>query len=137
MSDYLIGKLIRLDGLAGLSVGVFVLCLAQWLTGLYGLPASILYFSGVMNLLYGTYSTILASLRYRPLLMVQFLSVANCSWAGLCFAYVFAMPPTATLLGVGAAVFEGLFVGGLGIIEWYYRKRLAGPRAAALGTQAI
>ncbi len=130
MKDFLIRHLIRFDGIAGLMAGTFSLTFSAWLAELYGLPRSIVVFNGIVNLMYGTYSSTLASLRHRPIAMVIALSFANCLWALFCFAFVFQMPASATVFAVGQALFEGVFVGSLGVLEWRYRGRVAGGGGA-------
>lgn len=56
MKEMLIRHLRRLDGIAGLTAGLFVLSLSHWLANLYALPIQLLIFNGIANLLYGTYS---------------------------------------------------------------------------------
>ncbi len=118
--------LLRFDGLAGLSAGLLTLSTCDWLADIYGLPRSLVIFNGLVNLLYGTYSSTLATLRKRPIYLINALSLANCFWAVVCFVFIFRMPVTATALAYGQSAFEGLFVGTLGILEWKYRHFLTG-----------
>ena len=109
------------DGLAGASVGVGVLVLHPWLARLYGLAESLVLAMGVANLLYGAYSTRLAvrmARGQRPSARaVDVLVAANGAWAVVCFALAVAFLGKATFVGVGVLVFEGVFVGGLGLLE--------------------
>ncbi len=124
MSQFLVRYLLRFDGLAGLAAGVNTLLIHTWLASLYGLPTSVLLLNALANLAYGTFSSTLATLPKRPLSLIKTLSIANCMWAVVCFAFAFNLPSTATVFAAGHAVFEGLFVGSLGIIEWRYRHQL-------------
>lgn len=114
------------DGLAGASVGVGVLVLHPWLARLYGLGQGLVLALGVANLLYGAYSTRLAvrmARGQRPSARaIDLLVAANGAWAVVCFALAVVFFGAATSLGVGVLVFEGLFVGGLALLERRYLR---------------
>lgn len=114
------------DGLAGASVGVGVLVLHPWLARLYGLAESLVLALGVANLLYGAYSSRLALRMARgkrpSARSVDLLVAANGAWAIVCFALAVVFLGKATLVGVGVLVFEGLFVGGLALLERRYLR---------------
>lgn len=120
-------NLIWFDGSAGAAVGVFMLLLAPWLEGLYELPLGFIYFVGGANLTYGIYSLTLASRKRRPMRFVQILAVANMVWGVLCFYWFFQYLGEAGFLGLGHLFLEGVFVGGLGMVEWRWRELLTIP----------
>lgn len=117
-------KLLHIDGLGGLSVGVLVLLFNTWLSELYGLPQKIVIFMGVVNLIYGSYSTTLALRSDRPLKLIVLLVFANLTWTGICFVLLVKFSETLTIFGLLYIIGEGLYVGWLGCLEWRWRKFL-------------
>ena len=124
MSSSLRRKLLWIDGLAGLTVGAVVLAASGWLSERYGLPRSLLLFTGVANVAYGSYSTSLARRSVRPRRLIWFLIFANLAWAVVCFILAIVYRETATFFGLAHLVGEGLFVGGLACLEWRWRELL-------------
>lgn len=119
-------RLLRLDGIGGFVAGALVLAAHSHLAGWYGLPRGLLLFTGAANLAYGTYSSMLALRATRPLGMIRLLAIANMGWAMACAVMVLRWGPAASPLGVGHLTLEGAYVGGLGLVEWRWRRRLAG-----------
>lgn len=117
-------KLLWVDGLAGAVAGVAVLLLGGWLSKWYRLPQDFLFFIGLVNLAYGSYSLSLARRARRPKTLILLLVVANLTWAVLCFRWVVVFGETASLFGLAHLVGEGLFVGGLACLEWRWRELL-------------
>jgi hypothetical protein len=111
--------LIRIDWIAGASVGVLVLSLRDWLAQLYSLPSELVLGMGLANLAYASGSFTLA-MRTRgdrvPYLRV--IAVANGAWALVCLGLVLVWWDRASALGIGQLIAEALFVGGLGHLEW-------------------
>ncbi len=118
-------RLLWIDGLAGLSAGVVMVLASGWLSSWYGLPTKLLLFTGVVNLAYGSYSLPLARRRRRPLGMIVFLVAANLGWTLVCFGLAFHFRHEATLFGLAHLIGEGVFVGGLALLEWRFRDLLA------------
>jgi hypothetical protein len=79
---------------------------------------------GGVNLAYAAYSFSLARRRRRPMPLIAILVMANLVWAGLCFRWAFVFAESASLLGLVHLVGEGLFVGGLALLEWRWRNLL-------------
>lgn len=103
-----------------------------WLSQLYRLPRDFVLLVAVANTAYGCYSLTLSRFRRRPMPCIVLLVVANLAWAALCFYWVGAYWGTAGPLGLGHLAAEGLFVGGLGALEWRWRRRLVDrPRGGA------
>ncbi|MEM6428871.1 MAG: hypothetical protein AAF708_06475 [Deinococcota bacterium] len=117
-------QLLRIDCTAGIVVGIVVLSLHRWLSGFYQLPVSFVVFLGIVNLTYGTFSLSLAVRNNRPQHLVWLLIRANMVWGVLCIVWVILFWNTATVWGIGTLLFEAVFVGGLGIIEWRWRHLL-------------
>lgn len=124
--------LLRIDALAGLSVGLTVLLLVKPLSQLYGLPEPELRGLALANLAYGSYSGSLVIRLSRgralSLFSVRFLALANALWAPICLAIVVAFWPRLQPLGVTVLLFEAVFVGGLGVLEWRILPLLANKR---------
>lgn len=105
--------------MAGAVIGVLVLSLSGWLSGLYALPRGLLLWMGLANLVYAGVSFTLAMRRrgdHVP--MLRFIAAANIAWAMLCATWAVLWFGKASPLGVGQFVAEALFVGGLGVLEW-------------------
>ena len=87
--------------------------------------SNLLLLIGVVNLLYGSFSLPLARRRQRPLVLIQLLAVANLAWAlFFCFRWAYVYGDTASLFGLAHFVGEGIWVGGLGVLEWRWRESL-------------
>ncbi|MEM6783360.1 MAG: hypothetical protein AAF624_06455 [Bacteroidota bacterium] len=117
-------NLLWVDCTGALVAGVLVLALSGWLADLHGLPRSVLLFTGMMNLAYGSFSFSLARRTERPRPLLSLLASANMAWPLVCIALVVmhraAIGPTGLLHLLGEAV----YVGGLGFIEWQSRDLL-------------
>jgi hypothetical protein len=126
--DFILMRIIRsllwIDCIAGALAGVLVLLFNEWLSRLYSLPREILYFMGLINLLYATYSFSLAKRRARPKALIILLAAANGAWTLVCLGLATHFFETATLLGIGLLVGEAIFVGGLASLEWKWRDQL-------------
>jgi hypothetical protein len=119
-------SLLWIDSRAGLAVGATMLMLSSWLSRLYGLSHPLVVGMGIANVVYGTYSFLLERRAVRPRAALMLLIAANAAWAVACFAMAFHFATSATVLGIAVLVFEGVFVGGLALLEWRYRGALAG-----------
>ena len=120
--------LLWIDSGAGLLGGATMLALSAWLTDLYALPRQLLLTMGVANLLYGTYSGLLASRRRRPYGLIVLLVLANATWAIGCLVLTRRFAATASGFGLAHLVGEGLIVGGLAALEWRVRAQLSVTR---------
>ena len=56
--------------------------------------------------------------------LVVLLALANLAWDLVRWGLAMALAGTAPSLGLAHLVGEGLFVGGLGALEWRWRERL-------------
>jgi hypothetical protein len=124
MARALFANLLWIDGTGGLVAGAIVVPSHQVLAGWYGLPVSLVLAIGVANLLYGAAAFTLATRQRRPLALIGALAGANATWAAVCGALVATYAATAGALGVVHLVAEGLYVGGLGVLEWRHRRDL-------------
>lgn len=117
-------NLLWVDCLGALLAGVLMLALSSWLAGFYGLPWDFFIAITVANLAYGAYSLTLALRKSRPLALIVLLAAANVAWGVFCFAAAIHLAATASPFGLAHLVLEGLYVGGLGLLEWSRRHQL-------------
>lgn len=119
-----LNNLLWVDCTAGAVVGVAVLALSGWLSDLEGLPRAVLVFTGVVNLLYASYSFSLAVRDRRPMWTIRLLVIANLAWVPVCLGLAVAFQEQATVWGFVHLIGEAGFVGGLAVLEWTQRERL-------------
>ena len=117
-------NLLWIDGLGGVVVGVAMFVLSGWLSEWYRLPRDFLLFMGAVNLAYGCYSLPLAKRSRRPMSLIMLLAVANLAWGVACLRWAVVFRDTASFFGLAHFVLEGLYVGGLGCLEWRWRELL-------------
>lgn len=119
-------NLLWVDCIAGLFVGVVVLLLHGWLSHMYQLPTNLVLIIGLANLLYGCYSLSLSLRKKRPRNLIRALAIANMSWGVICVIIVGAFRETASIFAYATLLFEAVFVGGLGALEWRVQDELLG-----------
>lgn len=112
------------DCTAGALVGSFVVLLHSWLADLYALPERFVLLMGIANLAYASYSFSLALRAQRPFLLIAILVSGNIVWGALCLFWLTSYWGQASWLGAAQLLLEGVFVGGLGFIEWFNRDKL-------------
>ncbi|NNF57971.1 MAG: hypothetical protein HKN04_06985, partial [Rhodothermaceae bacterium] len=95
----LLRRLLWVDCAAGALVGVTVLALSGWLSHLEGLPRAVLLFTGVVNLLYASYSFSLAVRAERPMPLIKLLVFANLGWVPVCLGLAVFFREQATPFG--------------------------------------
>ena len=117
-------QILWIDGLAALVAGVVVLSLSGWLSEFYRLPRGVLVFTGIVNLIYASYSLPLAAREKRPKTFITFLVAANLFWAMVCVALAIVYGKDAGLFGLLHLWGEAIFVGGLAGLEWRWRDLL-------------
>lgn len=117
-------KLLWIDSGAAIAVGIGVLLLSTPLGELEGLPRGVLVFTGVANLLYGSFSLSIAVRIQRPMRLIKTLVAGNLAWVPVCFGLAVAFHEQATIWGFGHLVGEGVFVGVLAFLEWSNRDLL-------------
>lgn len=105
-------------------MGVVVIAFAGPLSEFEGLPRGLLLFTGVVNLVYGSYSFSLATRRHRPAGLITALVVANFAWVPVCFSLAIVYAGSATPFGLLHLGGEGVFVGLLALLEWRNRDLL-------------
>lgn len=118
-------RLLWIDGIGALAVGLLMLALRPLLAGLYGLSPSIVAILALVNLAYASYSLTLAARSHRSLTAIAALAVANGAWTLACAALAGYFAGSASALGLTHFALEGLYVGVLGLLEWQSRHLLA------------
>lgn len=117
-------RLLWIDSLGGLAVGLIVLLVHKWLVNLYQLQQSFLIFIALVNIAYGLYSLSLVLRKRRPLSLIFLLVSANLLWAILCIRWAIVFRGSASVFGLIHLLGEGVYVGGLACLEWRWRKFL-------------
>ena len=115
-----VSRLLAFDSGAGIVAGLITLGLSPWISEWFGWTLGFTHYMGAVNVGYGCYSGILWRLLRSGKLTagpVTFLVVANSAWAGHCFAQSYWLFDSASWLGLGQLILEGLFVGVLAYIE--------------------
>ncbi len=110
--------LLSIDCVGGLAVGVLVLTLSSWLSTLYGMPERFVIALGVANIAYGAFALSLARRAVRPRALLLLLGGANLAWAVFCVIASAILASRASAYGLALLLFEGAYVGGLGLLEW-------------------
>lgn len=126
-----------LDCMAAAGAGVAVLLLAPWLSDWYALPSELLSFIGVVNIAYACFSFSLAMRVRRTEALIKLLAVANGCWALVCLGIAAAFAPTMTLPGLCHVLGEAVFVAGLGMLEWKWRRQLLVAGEQDVSTQPV
>ena len=101
-----------------------MIAFSGWLSHLEGLPQEVLLFTGVVNLLYASYSFSLAVRAERPLRLIKLLVFANLAWVPVCLGLIAAFSATVTPFAFVHLVGEAIYVGGLAVLEWHNRDLL-------------
>src|SRR5688572_11389047 len=110
MSTFVRRNLLWIDCAAAALAGVAVLTFSRWLSSLYALPHALLLFTGVVNLLYGSYSFTLATRAIRPRSAINLLVFANLLWTAICLGLAVVFGGSASVFGIGHLVGEAAFV---------------------------
>lgn len=121
------GRILWIDSLGGLFVGVFVLAICGPLSKWENLPFSVVLALGIANLLYGSYSMYVTIRNPRSMNSVKILAIANMLWLVVCCALVSTWWNEISMIGLAHLLGEGVYVAGLGYTEWRYRRCLAPP----------
>lgn len=130
-TPWLCRYLLWIDGLAAATAGMLMLAIGDRLSGWYQLPPALLHLIGLVSLGYATYSLSLALRARRPGTLIVLLMLANSLWAAACLRWAVVFAPTASPWGLAHLLGESAFVGGLALLEWRWRARLARPVEAA------
>ena len=118
-------RILWVDCIGGLVVGILVLVLCQLLSDWENLPLATVIVMGAANLAYGGYSLFVTTRKKRPLILVKILAMANMVWLLVCVAIATMYWRLISLLGIVHVIGEGIYVAGLGFVEWKMKASLA------------
>ncbi len=124
MRTYLLHRLLWVDCTAAGLAGTLMLALSDWLSQLFALPIEVVLFIGMVNLLYGCYSFLLARRTRRPILLIKLLVYANAFWVLVCLSLAARFWHQASPYGIAVFTGEAMFVGTLAVLQWNQRSRL-------------
>ena len=120
-------RILWLDSLGALVVGVLVLALSAPLAELYVLPRALVVTLGVVSCGSGTLAR-QASRGMRPARRwVDLLIGANLAWTVVCALLAAAWWSEASAWGLAQLLGEGVYVGGLGLVEWRWVRQETDP----------
>lgn len=115
-------RLLWIDGLAALSVGILVLLLRDFLSELFELPVWLLILQSGITLCYAAYSLALARREQRPRWMIRTLANGNWAYALFVIGLLIWFYPSCSAFGVAYFLAEILFMGALGWLEHAFLK---------------
>jgi hypothetical protein len=106
-------------------VGAAMFLASDWLLGLFRLPPILYHTIATANVVYGSFSFVLAMLRKKPVGLIATLAVANALWGCVCLVLFAAVFDEASAFGLLHILAEGAVVFSLARAEWKHRARLA------------
>ena len=118
-------SILWVDCIGAILVGGTMLLLADWLQSLFQLPPILYIAITSANLLYGTFSFVLASLNNRPIGMISTLAIANAFWGCVCIIAAISVIGHASVFGIAHILLEGAVVFSLARMEWRHRGLLS------------
>ena len=119
-------RLLWIDGLGALIVGILVLLLRHPLSAIFNLPVWLLTLESGITLCYAVYSITLARQRPRHGWMIRALIIGNWAYALFCIALLILFFQRCSAWGVIYFLAEVLYISGLG---WVEHKSLVKSRA--------
>ena len=119
-------RILWIDCIGGLVVGVLILCLCRLISGWDSLPLWIVLAVGFANLGYGGYSLWVTTRNPRPIALVKILAIANMTWLVVCIAIIVSHWSEISAFGIFHKLAEGIYVSSLGFMEWRWRELLSG-----------
>jgi hypothetical protein len=122
--SYLIQRILWVDCIGAIATGVSMLILSGWLSSLSGFRREFVIGHAFVHLIYGAYSFSLAVRKRRPMWMLLVLIVANAAWGCFCLIFAGTLLGDAPVFAAAQFTLEGLYVGGLALIEWNRRELL-------------
>jgi len=118
-------RILWVDCLGGLAVGLIVFVFCRLISEWQNLPLKVVLLMGAANLIYGCYSLYVTTRKQRPSGLVKLLSIANMVWLLVCSAIVVMYWSQISLFGMANVIGEGIYVAGLGFVEWKMKESLA------------
>ena len=117
-------RILWVDCIGGLVVGFVVLVFCQLISNWENLPLATVVLMGAANLAYGVYSLFVTTRKKRPLILVKMLAIANITWLLVCVAIAAMYWRQISLIGIVHVIGEGIYVAGLGFVEWKMKESL-------------
>ena len=118
-------RILWLDCLGGLAVGVIVVAFCWPISNWEGLPLVVVLAMGMVNLAYGSFSLYVTTRKNRPLSLIKILAIANMFWLLVCCVIVVVHWNQISILGILHLIGEGIYVAALGKVEWKLKDSLA------------
>ena len=118
-------RILWVDCIGGLVVGFVVLVFCQLISSWENLPLATVVLMGAANLAYGVYSLFVTTRKKRPLILVKMLAIANMAWLLVCVVIAVIYWSQISPIGFVHVIGEGIFVAGLGFVEWKMKESLA------------
>lgn len=117
-------NILWVDCIGALITCVILLILSGWVAPFYGLPHWFVIGHAFVHMAYGTYSFSLAVRKTRPMHLIKLLVFANAAWAIFCLTFALFLIGNASAFAIVHFILEGLYVGGLAVVEWKTRESL-------------
>ena len=117
-------RILWVDCIGGLVVGFVVLAFCQLISGWENLPLATVIVMGFANLVYGGYSLFVTTRKKRRLILIKILAMANMAWLLVCVTIAAMYWNQISLLGIVHVIGEGIYVAGLGFVEWNMKESL-------------
>ena len=111
-------KLLWIDAIAGLSVGIGILLVKDLLQPYLQLPRSLLTVCAIIALLYAVYSFHLVLRKSQSAGWVRALIFGNSFYAVFCLGLLWYFFDKASWLGKGYLLLDSVGVGTLAFVEW-------------------
>jgi len=124
---FFIQRILWVDCIGAILTGVGLLLFSGWLSSLNGLSPTLVICHAFVHLAYGAYSFSLAVRNQRPMSLLLLLIFANAAWACFCVVFAVTLVGSAPIFGIAQFLLEGVYVGGLAIVEWNRRQILTNP----------
>ncbi|MGE0102080.1 MAG: hypothetical protein AB7H86_06895 [Blastocatellales bacterium] len=121
----LAGNLLWIDCTGGLLAGLIMLAIHPVIASWHNLLPAVIAGIGLVNLIYGSFSLLIATRKKRLMIMVKTLAIANTVWTAICGVLLICFRDEISTSGILHLTAEGIYVGALGLAEWKYRDLLA------------
>ena len=100
-------NILHIDGIAGLSVGIILFILHDWISITHNIPILTVFVFSAANVGYGIYASSLAFSQTRKVFSIALLAVLNLLWGVVCFSVVLFYSETLSLFGIVLYVLKG------------------------------
>lgn len=122
--SFVFKNILWVDCVGAILTGTLLMILSGWIATLYGLQQWFVISHAFVHLAYGTFSLSLSVRKIRPIRLIKLLVSANGAWALICFFLAVFFMGNVSIFAVAHFFLEGMYVGGLALIEWNRREEL-------------